>query len=57
MIIPTVITVFLVTVLSKLSLKTPPVPVLLLKALGIKSGSGEPNKTKAELFLKPRLKR
>jgi large subunit ribosomal protein L11 len=45
MIIPTVITVY--TDRSfKFELKTPPAPILLKKAAGIKSGSGEPNKEK-----------
>ena len=45
LIIPTVITVY--TDRSfKFELKTPPVSVLLKKAAGIESGSGEPNKTK-----------
>lgn len=44
-IIPTVITVFS-DKSFKFQLKTPPAPYLLLKAAGIKSGSGEPNKVK-----------
>jgi large subunit ribosomal protein L11 len=45
MIIPTVITVY-ADRSFKFELKTPPVPVLLKKAAGIESGSGEPNKMK-----------
>jgi large subunit ribosomal protein L11 len=45
MIIPTVITVYSDRSF-KFELKTPPAPVLLLKAAGLKSGSGEPNKNK-----------
>jgi large subunit ribosomal protein L11 len=45
LIIPTVITVY--TDRSfKFELKTPPVPVLIKKAAGVESGSGEPNKKK-----------
>ncbi len=45
MIIPVVITVFADRSFSFIT-KTPPAAVLLLKAAGLKSGSGEPNKTK-----------
>ena len=45
LIIPTVITVYSDRSF-KFILKTPPVAVLLKKAVGIKSGSGEPNKVK-----------
>lgn len=45
MIIPTVITVYSDRSF-KFELKTPPAPILLKKAAGIKSGSGEPNKQK-----------
>lgn len=45
MIIPTVITVYSDRSF-KFELKTPPAPILLKKAAGIKSGSGEPNKNK-----------
>jgi large subunit ribosomal protein L11 len=45
LIIPTIITVFSDRSF-KFVLKTPPVAVLLKKAVGIKSGSGEPNKIK-----------
>ncbi len=45
MIIPVVITVFADRSFSFIT-KTPPAAVLLLKAVGIEKGSGEPNKTK-----------
>ena len=45
MIIPVVITVYSDRSFSFIT-KTPPVPVLIKKALGIESGSGVPNKTK-----------
>ena len=45
MIIPTVITVYSDRSF-KFELKTPPAPILLKKAAGVKSGSGEPNKEK-----------
>ena len=45
LIIPVVITVYSDRSF-RFELKTPPAPVLLLKAAGIKSGSGEPNKEK-----------
>jgi len=45
LIIPAVITVYSDRSF-KFELKTPPAPVLLKKAAGIKSGSGEPNKEK-----------
>jgi large subunit ribosomal protein L11 len=54
LIIPTVITVFSDRSF-KFELKTPPVPVLLKKALGIKSGSGEPNKTKVGTISKAKV--
>lgn len=44
-IIPVVITVFSDRSFTFVT-KTPPAAVLLLKAAGLKSGSGEPNKTK-----------
>ena len=44
-IIPVVITVYSDRSFTFIT-KTPPAAVLLLKAAGIKSGSGEPNKTK-----------
>ena len=45
LIIPVVITVYSDRSFSFIT-KTPPVPVLIKKALGIESGSGTPNKTK-----------
>ncbi len=45
MIIPVVISVFSDRSFTFI-LKTPPASILLLKALGVKSGSGEPNKKK-----------
>ena len=45
LIIPAVITVYSDRSF-KFELKTPPAPILLKKAAGIKSGSGEPNKEK-----------
>ncbi len=45
MIIPVVITVYADRSFSFIT-KTPPAPVLLLKAAGLKSGSGVPNKNK-----------
>ena len=45
MLIPVVITVYSDRSFTFIT-KTPPVPVLIKKALGIESGSGKPNKTK-----------
>ena len=45
MIIPVVITVYADRSFTFIT-KTPPVPVLIKKALGLESGSGKPNKTK-----------
>ena len=45
MIIPVVITVYVDRTFSFIT-KTPPAPVLLLKAAGIEKGSGTPNKNK-----------
>ena len=45
MIIPVVITVYSDRSFTFIT-KTPPVPVLIKKALGLESGSGKPNKTK-----------
>ena len=45
MIIPVVISVFSDRSFTFI-LKTPPASILLLKAIGVKSGSGEPNKKK-----------
>ena len=45
MIIPVIITVYADRSFTFIT-KTPPVPVLIKKALGLDSGSGKPNKTK-----------
>ena len=45
MVIPVVITVYADRSFSFIT-KTPPAAVLILKAAGLKKGSGEPNKTK-----------
>ena len=45
MIIPVVMTIYQDRSFTFI-LKTPPVPVLILKALGIESGSGKPNRDK-----------
>lgn len=45
LIIPVVITVYADRSFTFIT-KTPPVPVLIKKALGLESGSGKPNKTK-----------
>ena len=45
LVIPVVITVYQDRSFTFIT-KTPPVPVLIKKALGIESGSGKPNKTK-----------
>ena len=45
MIIPVVITAYADRSFTFIT-KTPPVPVLIKKALGLESGSGKPNKTK-----------
>ncbi len=45
MIIPVIITVYADRTFSFIT-KTPPAPVLLLKAAKVEKGSGEPNKTK-----------
>lgn len=45
MIIPVIITVYADRSFTFIT-KTPPVPVLIKKALGLESGSGKPNKTK-----------
>jgi large subunit ribosomal protein L11 len=53
--IPVVITVYQDRSFSFI-LKTPPAAVLIKKALGIKSGSGVPNKTKVGKLTKDQLK-
>lgn len=55
-IIPVVITVYQDESFSFI-LKTPPAAVLLKKAAGIESGSGEPNKTKVAKVTKEQLKK
>ena len=45
LVIPVVITVYADRSFTFIT-KTPPVPVLIKKALGLESGSGKPNKTK-----------
>ncbi|MBR2942446.1 MAG: 50S ribosomal protein L11, partial [Clostridia bacterium] len=45
LVIPVVITVYSDRSFTFIT-KTPPVPVLIKKALGLESGSGKPNKTK-----------
>ncbi|MFD3155604.1 50S ribosomal protein L11 [Haloimpatiens sp. FM7330] len=55
MIIPVVITVYQDRSFSFIT-KTPPAAVLLKKAAGIESGSGEPNKTKVAKVTKAQVK-
>ena len=54
MIIPVVITVYQDKSFSFIT-KTPPAPVLIKKACKIKSGSGEPNKTKVAKITKAQV--
>lgn len=54
-IIPVVITVFQDRSFSFI-LKTPPAAVLIKKAVGIESGSGEPNRTKVAQLTKAQVK-
>ena len=54
MIIPVVITVYADRSFSFIT-KTPPAPVLIKKACKIKSGSGEPNKTKVAKITKAQV--
>lgn len=54
MIIPVVITVYADRSFSFI-VKTPPVPVLLLKAAGLKKGSGEPNRKKVGTVTKAQV--
>ena len=51
MIIPVIITIYADRSFSFIT-KTPPAPVLIKKACGIESGSGEPNKTKVATLSK-----
>ena len=53
-IIPVVITVYADRSFSFIT-KTPPAPVLIKKACGIKSGSGKPNKQKVAVLPKAKL--
>jgi large subunit ribosomal protein L11 len=55
LIIPVVITVYQDRSFSFI-LKTPPASVLIKKAVGIESGSGEPNKTKVGKISKAKIK-
>lgn len=55
MIIPVVLTVYQDRSFSFIT-KTPPVPVLIKKAVGIELGSGEPNKTKVAKLTKDQVK-
>ncbi len=55
MIIPVVLTVYQDRSYSFIT-KTPPVAVLLKKAIGIESGSGEPNKNKVATISKDKVK-
>ena len=54
-IIPVVITVYADRTFSFI-MKTPPAPVLIKKAIGIESGSGEPNNKKVGKITKAQLK-
>lgn len=54
-IIPVVITVYADRTFSFI-MKTPPAPVLIKKAIGIESGSGEPNSKKVGKLTKAQLK-
>ncbi|OHW62408.1 50S ribosomal protein L11 [Andreesenia angusta] len=55
MIIPVVLTVYQDRSFSFIT-KTPPVAILLKKAIGIESGSGVPNKTKVGTISKEKVK-
>lgn len=55
MIIPVVLTVYQDRSYSFIT-KTPPVAVLLKKAIGIESGSGEPNRNKVATISKDKVK-
>ncbi|HOK63577.1 MAG TPA: 50S ribosomal protein L11 [Soehngenia sp.] len=55
MIIPVVLTVYQDRSFSFIT-KTPPVPVLIKKAIGIESGSSEPNKKKVGKLTQAKLK-
>jgi large subunit ribosomal protein L11 len=55
MIIPVVLTVYQDRSFSFIT-KTPPVPILIKKALGIESGSSEPNKKKVGKLTQAKIK-
>ncbi len=55
LIIPVIITVYADRTFTFIT-KTPPAAVLIKKACGIESGSGEPNKTKVASITKEQLK-
>ncbi len=55
MIIPVVLTVYQDRSFTFIT-KTPPVAALIKKAVGIESGSGEPNKTKVATISKDKIK-
>lgn len=55
LIIPCIITIYADRTFSFIT-KTPPAAVLIKKAVGIESGSGEPNKTKVASITKEQLK-
>src|SRR5690625_911127 len=55
MIIPVVLTVYADRSFTFIT-KTPPVPVLIKKAVGIELGSGEPNKNKVAKLTKDQVK-
>ncbi len=55
LVIPVIITVFQDRSFSFIT-KTPPAAVLIKKAIGLKSGSGEPNKTKVGKITKAQIK-
>jgi large subunit ribosomal protein L11 len=56
LIIPVIITVYADRTFSFVT-KTPPAAVLIKKAVGIESGSGEPNKTKVAQLTKEQVKK
>ena len=56
LVIPVVITVYSDRTFTFIT-KTPPVPVLIKKALGLESGSGKPNKTKVGQLTKEQLRK
>ena len=56
LIIPVIITIYADRSFSFIT-KTPPAPVLIKKACGIESGSGEPNKTKVASITKEQVKK